>query len=346
VRNDPWRVSAAQSLDNSHFMDLTQQLVARDSCRVLVVDDDVLVRARLSTLLNACQYDVEVAASGEEALRRLDAVHCNIVITDWQMPDMDGLALCRRIRLRPDAGYVYVILLTVRDSDRDVITGLAAGADGYIAKGATIESVLMRLEIGRRITREWLAGISRHNHGNRRASFTGPGGGADGIGYLMEQPPRDVVRSKRCGPLAVLHCEIDGFEQFSGRVGAEVGTDQLRAFLAGAGGCIRKEDWLSLAHGGAFVIVLPETAVKAAHAVANRLQQEFAHLLSTVAEPIGVAVTIGVTAMDVRHEARSVRRMERVLSATGLGCTYEQLEDLAQEGPPASTRPGGKSGLN
>jgi CheY-like chemotaxis protein len=65
-------------------------------CRVLVVDDDELVRASLSTLLRARQFEVESAASGKDALGITAAIPCQILLTDWQMPDMDGLSRLAR----------------------------------------------------------------------------------------------------------------------------------------------------------------------------------------------------------------------------------------------------------
>src|SRR5882757_7445004 len=96
-------------------------------CRVLLVDDDETVRMQLAALLQMAGYDVYTAESGEEALRVLDKTPCQIVLTDWQMPDMDGLALCRNLRLRDNTGYIYVLMLTVRSSRRDVLAGLSAG---------------------------------------------------------------------------------------------------------------------------------------------------------------------------------------------------------------------------
>jgi DNA-binding response OmpR family regulator len=128
------------------------RLSSANPCRVLVVDDDPLVCTRLGMLLMAAQYEVEVAASGEEALRILETVHCHIVLTDWEMPDMDGLALCRHLRLQRRESYVYILMLTIRDSAPDLLAGLAAGADDYVVKGASVNEILARLETGRRIS--------------------------------------------------------------------------------------------------------------------------------------------------------------------------------------------------
>jgi DNA-binding response OmpR family regulator len=120
-------------------------------CRVLVVDDDDLVRARLAALLRISRFTVESAASAEEALVIMTVRRCEILLTDWEMPGMDGLALCRLVRNRRNERYVYIVMHTVRDGKADLLAGLAAGADDYVAKGAPIEHLLARMEIGRRI---------------------------------------------------------------------------------------------------------------------------------------------------------------------------------------------------
>jgi len=121
-------------------------------CRALVVDDDDVGRTLLMGLLKRSGYDVRGAASGEEALRALDIGDCQVLVTDWQMPRMNGLDLCRHVRLGRPHQYVYVLMLTVRDQEQDVLVGLAAGADDYVVKGAPNEEILARLELGRRIT--------------------------------------------------------------------------------------------------------------------------------------------------------------------------------------------------
>jgi diguanylate cyclase (GGDEF)-like protein len=320
---------------------------------VLVVDDDALVCARLSALLNASRYDVEVATTGEEALRILDATHCHIVLTDWQMPDMDGLALCRHIRLRHNESYIYVLMLTIRDSEHDVMTGLAAGADAYVVKGAPIDDILARVEIGRRITNEKSPFLTKQLW-NQSVAHTDPVTGAHNLAYLAHHLPRELARSQRYGhAIAILHCEIDGFEPFHERFGHEAGNDLLREFAAGADGCIRKGDWLARTDGSAFLIVLPETTAKGAHCAAHKLRQLFAlHPLSTPAEPIGFTVSIGVTAVDAAHDTQSAAQIEAVLCAADRRRhANRRFGDQTTADAPACTggpsaRLGGKNGLN
>src|SRR5688572_6021258 len=85
-----------------------------DACEVLVVDDDDDVRQHLVDLLRHAGYRAHSAKSGDEALRFLDESSCTIVLSDWEMPGMDGPTLCRHIRQREHLNYIYVVLLTVR----------------------------------------------------------------------------------------------------------------------------------------------------------------------------------------------------------------------------------------
>jgi two-component system cell cycle response regulator len=344
LSNEPGNASSVHSHDDYRDNLLTQQLEARNSCRVLVVDDDALVCARLSALLNASQYDVEVATTGEEALRVLDATHCHIVLTDWQMPHMDGLALCRHIRLRHHEDYIYVLMLTIRDSEHDVMRGFAAGADAYVTKGAALNDILARLEIGRRITCDRSSMLARRQ-GTRGVSHTDPVTGAYNFGYLLEHLPRELARSQRHGhALAILHCSIDGFDRF-GDPGDETGNELLRTFVAGADGQIRQGDWLVRTAGDAFMIVLPETTAKGAHCAAQKLRRLFAvNPRSTPAEPLGFTVSIGVTAVDAKHDTESAAKIEAVLRAADRG-RYADAGTLADmRGIGAQI--GGKSGLN
>jgi DNA-binding response OmpR family regulator len=123
-----------------------------EPCRVLIVDDDELIISSVSSLLVRSGYQVCAARSGEDAMRVLISTNCHIVITDWHMPDMDGLDLCRNIRSSAKNTYIYVLMLTVRNGSGDILAALSAGADDYVLKGAGAEEILARLEVGRRLT--------------------------------------------------------------------------------------------------------------------------------------------------------------------------------------------------
>jgi putative two-component system response regulator len=119
--------------------------------RILIVDDDEVSLAISRRTVEQAGYQVEVAANGREALELLNQGACQLVITDWMMPEMDGIELCRQIRARDFCSYVYVILLTSRGEKKDVIEGLAAGADDFMTKPFDPAELRVRLHSGRRV---------------------------------------------------------------------------------------------------------------------------------------------------------------------------------------------------
>src|ERR1700736_5041155 len=102
--------------------------------RILIVDDDPMALEMLRHALRKAGHEVECAPNGLQALELLQRGTCRLVISDWTMPEMDGVELCRRIRASDTGGYVYVILLTARNGSADTVEGLAAGADDFISK--------------------------------------------------------------------------------------------------------------------------------------------------------------------------------------------------------------------
>jgi two-component system cell cycle response regulator len=354
LMSSEWAGSAAPARGASRNGPATRPSEVRESCRVLVVDDDAEVRARLSALLNASQYEVEQAPTARDALRILDTMRCHIVLTDWQMPDMDGLALCRHIRGMADEGYIYVLMLTVRDTALDVMAGLAAGADAYVVKGAALNDILARVEIARRIAYERSPSRST-NVLDRGPSQIDPITGAHNLDYLVQHLPRELMRSQRYGhSLSILTCDIDGFHRFADRFGQAAANEWQRTFVAAAGGCIRNGDWLARTGGGAFSIVLPETAAKGAHHAAHKLRLLFApHPLSTPADPVGFTVSIETTvAVEAKCDSQSEQRIQAVLrSAVRKFYTNERFDsdpaDLAETFAIEPAAPdGGKHGLN
>jgi two-component system, cell cycle response regulator len=289
-----------------------QRVAARQFCRVLVVEDDDLVRARLAALLEGARYQVEVATTGDEALHVLDATQCHIVLTDWQMPDMDGLELCREVR-RLSESYVYVLMLTVRDTDADMLKGLAAGADDYMVKGAPLEHIVARLEIGRRITR---GSQSRTNlHETRELSYSDPITDAHSLGYLLHHLPREFARSQRSGhAMAILTCNLNGHRRDNEPFSLEASDDVLRSFVTGVKGCIRRGDWIARTGQNLFMIVLPETTDQGAQCVAKKLTRFFSlHPASTAGGLIGFTPNIQVTAVEPQHGVNGALQINSLL---------------------------------
>jgi two-component system, cell cycle response regulator len=269
-------------------------------CRVLVVDDDELIRFRLSALLRAAGCEVYTAASGEEALRVLESHFCQIVLTDWHMPDMDGLALCRHLRAMVGQGYIYVMMLTVRDGRSDVVSGLSAGADDYVVKGASSEEILARLEVAKRIT-HLEHSLRASNRENRRMSVTDALTGALNRRYLMKYLPRELDRAVRYKhPIAVVSFDVDHFKRINDDFGHGTGDEVLHEIVRRSQVVIRDGiDWIARSGGEEFVVVLPETNLKQALHFSERLRSSIAgRQIITVAGRLDVSISIGATALE------------------------------------------------
>ncbi len=118
---------------------------------VLIVDDDPICRGLLQSVLEILGYDVTAAKDGLEALDLVYRGDFRIVLSDWQMPGLSGVELCQRIRRRQLSGYVYFILLTCLNRKDNLVTGLKAGADDFIAKPFDPEELRVRLRAAERI---------------------------------------------------------------------------------------------------------------------------------------------------------------------------------------------------
>lgn len=272
---------------------------APTACNVLVVDDDQLVRARLVSLLKLAGYQVHSASSGAQALMILSARPCQIVITDCEMPDMDGPSLCRALRFRDSERYTYVLMLTVHNTPADILVGFGAGADDYVVKGVSTEELLARIEVGRRITHLEHSSHLRSGE-NRRLTVMDPLTGAYNRGFLSKYLPRELTRSRRYGhSIAILSCEIDDFKRVSDWFGHEAGDEVLQAFVSRAMNCTRESiDWIARTGGEEFVIVLPETAGEGASIVAEKVRRALAdRSVQTGSGPVSATVSIGVAAL-------------------------------------------------
>jgi putative two-component system response regulator len=118
--------------------------------KILVVDDDTISRLTIAHTLERAGYEVVVAGDGQEALNLLRENAIQLVVTDWGMPNLDGVELCRAIRCADFRRYVYVILLTGHSRPQDAVDGLEAGADDFIVKPCNPMELVLRANVGRR----------------------------------------------------------------------------------------------------------------------------------------------------------------------------------------------------
>lgn len=117
--------------------------------KVLVADDNDVNRRLLRTILTAEGYDVTEAANGVDALKILQQSHQPMVgLLDWEMPQMEGIEVCRQVRAQGNETPVFLILVTVRDTKQDTVAGLTAGANDYVTKPFDKTELLARVKVG------------------------------------------------------------------------------------------------------------------------------------------------------------------------------------------------------
>ena len=120
-----------------------EEAAPQRAASILVVDDALTVRELQRSIFENAGYRVRVAVNGEEALVEISHERPDLVLTDVQMPRMDGFELTEAIRKQPGLASLPVIILTSRGSDEDRRRGLECGADGYIVKSGFDQSALL-----------------------------------------------------------------------------------------------------------------------------------------------------------------------------------------------------------
>lgn len=119
--------------------------------RILIVDDDDIAIAMMRKVLASAGHEVEVASDGQEALEKLRETGIRMVISDWVMPRLDGIDLCQKIREDFTSSYVYIVLITSKSEQDDVLNGLQAGADEFLTKPFDPAELLVRVNTANRI---------------------------------------------------------------------------------------------------------------------------------------------------------------------------------------------------
>ncbi len=126
--------------------------------KILIVEDDYISRLLLTKSIMAMDHEVIEASDGAQGLDLFQQNEPDMIITDWMMPKIDGLELCKKIRTSNKKTYSYIILLTAKDKIADLVEVFAAGADEYITKPFKPDELKSRIKTGERILK------LEHNH--------------------------------------------------------------------------------------------------------------------------------------------------------------------------------------
>lgn len=282
---------------------------------ILVVEDNLFLRQVLSTLLTDEGHAVTAVADGVAALEHLRAHPCQIVLTDWVMPEMDGLALCRAIRALPLASYTYIILLTAQESKDDLVTGLESGADEYLIKPVSAAELRARLKIARRIL-NLERSLKQSLEELRNLSVKDPLTELYNRRYLAERLPQEIKRAARYGRnLSLIMLDLDHFKAINDRYGHGTGDGVLKICAEALQEAIRQEiDWAARYGGEEFLLILPETDHGEALLVAERLREHFARQPWRIGSlEVGLTASFGVATYP--HHRRGTLGAQVLLEA-------------------------------
>lgn len=266
--------------------------------RILIADDDPVSRLLLQTALVKMGHEVVSVADGLEAIR-VSALpdSPSLAILDWMMPGADGLAVCHAIRRRATP-YVYLILLTARSGQEDLIAGLDAEADDFLTKPLDPIELRARLRSGERVLavqERLLVAQQTLRHQATHDSLTGLWNRA----MVVEQLERELVRARREGQsLAVVLADVDHFKSVNDTHGHAVGDAVLREIAARLVGVPRRYDFVGRYGGEEFLLLLPGCALPEAMLVADRVRravEEDPIIMKTMELPLTVSLGVACT---------------------------------------------------
>jgi diguanylate cyclase (GGDEF)-like protein len=278
---------------------------------VLIADDDLVSRRLLQVSLAGAGYRVLTASNGAEALRVLSEPDGpRLVVLDWMMPSLDGVDVCRVVRDSGREPYIYMILLTAKGHQTEIIQGLEAGADDYVIKPFDPQELKARLRAGKRIlelheqvvmAREQLRVQATHDSLtallNRMA--------------ILEALDREAARCRRENkPLAAIMGDVDNFKNINDSHGHQAGDAVLREIARRLSASLRAYDSIGRYGGEEFLIVAPGSDLAGAVELAERLRQSVsAQPISTEGAPIRATVSLGVAVSD--GEAGKLQKLLR-----------------------------------
>ena len=262
--------------------------------KILIAEDQPASALLLRRFLERLGHEVIVAGDGVAAWRAIESTRFPIIISDWVMPGLDGLDICRLVRARPHWPYSYLILLTSKEGREERLEGLRAGADDFLVKPPHADELAVRLEIARRI-------LAVHDELERRnRSLVDQAHSDELTGVPNRRRFRELlevdfkVASEGSLPLSLLMIDVDRFKTYNDTFGHPSGDDLLRRFAATVRDEVRKVGELARYGGEEFAVLLPDTHRRAATDLAERLRTTIAATnwpLHPITASFGVATT-------------------------------------------------------
>jgi len=309
--------------------------------KVLIAEDEAVSRRLMQAALTRWGYDVVTANDGCAALAILQGPNPpKLVVFDWMMPGLDGMELCRAIRAQPQMPYTYILMVTSKRTQENVVSGLSAGADDYVTKPFDPEELRVRLRTGKRIVclqdqliaaREALLEAATHD------SLTGLWNRAAILNTLVSE----LTRADRDhGSVGVVIVDLDEFKQVNDTHGHLVGDEVLRAVARTMRANVRPYDSVGRLGGEEFMVVLPGCNAINATSHAERLRASIEEMtMKTEVGPLSITASMGVAVGSGSLQAwGQVRAADQALyAAKRAGRNRVEFKDANEVAPEGAT---------
>ena len=264
--------------------------------KILIAEDDPVSRRLLEAKLMKWEYDVITTKSGNDAWEILQSKDPpRLAILDWMMPGIDGVDLCRKVRKEAKEIYTYIILLTAQQRDKDLITGMEAGADDYITKPFKAHELKVRLRAGRRII-ELQNELIEAREALREKATHDPLTGLWNHEEILRILERQLAMAGReNGYVSAIMVDLDHFKRINDAYGHMAGDAVLCMTAQRFIDQVRMYDAVGRYGGEEFLLVLPACDRDSAVVFAERLRSSICDKKMDVPEGmIPVSISIGV----------------------------------------------------
>ena len=254
--------------------------------RVLVVDDNTANRELLAQDLEEEGFEVLTAASGPECIQLAESQAPTVILLDIQMPGMDGIETCRRLKASPPTAHIPILFVTAkRTDDESAVEALSAGGNDFLPKPYSPPILFAR--VSSQVT------IARAQARLRQMAMTDELTGVFSRRFLFDSLRRSLKSVTRGGPncLGCLLADVDHFKSINDTKGHLEGDRVLREIASSIDGVTRESDLVARYGGEEFVVILPHTDMDGAARVAEKVRQEVARRCAPI------TVSIGVTAI-------------------------------------------------
>jgi len=266
--------------------------------KALIADDNAGFRIVLERMLRKWGYDVVVASDGLEALAALQAPDPpRLAILDWMMPGLDGVEVCRRLREENREPYIYIVLLTAKDTAEELVEGMEAGADDYLRKPVDSHELRVRVRAGRRIL-DLQQEVVQGREALRQLATCDPLTSLWNRNAMYDILSRELKRAKReSGSISLLMADLDHFKQINDTLGHAAGDAVLQEAARRIATCVRPYDAVCRYGGEEFLIVLPGCDLADATLRAEQIRAAIAASPFRIPEgDVNLTCSLGVTA--------------------------------------------------